>query len=222
MNRVEPAASERVVSLTVGYRQRQRRSLRAVQEVSLLPLILGSAFLATTDNRWLADYDAAVRRVNVGDCNAAFVPVHCRLLQLLVEAAVGLPAGGTSAAAAGQPAAFTPPGELAGLSCCWNDSHAVLMRSLLDSCPRVATSQMDTLVAALKAAAQQPGMAKSASFGQLLMAVVKNYGAVLTKQQVEQLLEAAAATSTFMTKSVVTKLQQLAEQHAAAGGVLQP
>jgi hypothetical protein len=89
------------------------------------------------------------------------------------------------------------------------------MRALVDGCPKVVADNLTDVITALGAAAQQPTLTKSAAFGQLLMALVKGYAAVLTGQQVEQLLAAAAATSSFMTKSVVAKLQQLAAQHAA-------
>jgi hypothetical protein len=142
-----------------------------------------------------------------------------RLLQLLVLAATGShhPTS-LEQQQQQQQQIFTPPGVLAGAGCCWSDSHAVLMRAIVDSCPKVVTDNLSDVITALRAAAQQPALTKSAAFGQLLMALVKGYAAVLTPQQVEQLLAAAAATTSFMTKSVVAKLQQLqlAAEHAAA------
>jgi hypothetical protein len=116
---------------------------------------------------------------------------------------------------------FIAPGALAAASCCWTDSHTVLMRALVDSCPNVVTNSLGNVITALRIPAQQPQLTKSAAFGQLLMALVKGYAAVLTAQQVEQLLAAAAATSSFMTRSVVAKLQQLAAQHAAVDAMQQ-
>jgi hypothetical protein len=143
------------------------------------------------------------------------------LLQLLVGAATGCGQHTGIEQQQQQQRTFTPPGVLAAATCCWTDSHAVLMRALVDSCPNIVTDNLNHVITSVQVAAQQPVLSKSAAFGQLLMALVKGYAAVLTAQQVEHLLAAAAATSSFMTKSVVAKLQQLSAQHAAVDAMQQ-
>lgn len=133
----------------------------------------------------------------------------CRLLELLLLGAA-IPAGHAVPSAT----AFTPVPGLS--SCCWGESHAVLMKALLDSSPQVVSAQLDRVIAAVKAAAREPALTKSTAFGQLLMALVKAYAAVMGLGQIRELEVAAAATQTFLSKALKSKLQQLAAQHGMA------
>ena len=131
----------------------------------------------------------------------------CRLLQLLLIAASG---------SAGQQPAATTGVMLGGSSSCWHEAHANLMKAVLDSSPQLVAQQLPATLTALQAAVQQPALIKATAFGQLLMALLKNFGTTFTKQQVEQLQVVVSHTSTFLTKSLTAKLQQLHKQHELA------
>lgn len=88
--------------------------------------------------------------------------------------------------------------------------------SLLDAAPEAVTQRLPAVVAALDAAVQHPALAKSAVFGQLLMALVKKFAAGLSGQQLEQLQDVVRRTGSFMTKPLSSRLQQLQQQHAQA------
>lgn len=139
----------------------------------------------------------------------------CRVLHLLLQAA-GVQAGQTTVNpfSSSDILATNPIGALN--SCCWTESHVVLLKAVLDTSPQLISAQLDAVVTAVRAAAQQQTLRKSTAFGQLLMALTNNYKAVVNLQQVEQLEAAAAATDTFLTRAVKSKLQQLKAQHAAA------
>jgi len=100
--------------------------------------------------------------------------------------------------------------------CCWLEPHVNLFKALIDSAPQLIAQQLPLVLQAMQAAVQQPVVAKSAAFGQVLMAILKNYGGSCTQQQVEQLHGVVDRTATFLTKSLSSKLQQLQQQHAAA------
>lgn len=129
-----------------------------------------------------------------------------RLLNLLLHAASAGPAGHAASNSTG----LGYPGGIS--SCCWTEAHATLLKSLVDTCSQVVSMQLDQVIVALKVAAQQPALSKGTAFGQMLMALVKQYAAVLTAQQISGLQAAASATNTFLTRSLVNKLQQLAQQ----------
>lgn len=114
------------------------------------------------------------------------LPHACSVLDLLLQAALG---------GSGQ--------------CCWQEPHASLLKGLIDSCPSVVAQQLSAVLQALGAAVKQPGTAKSTVFGQLLMSMLKSYAGVLSQQQVEQLQNVVVGTSTFLTKALSSKLQQL-------------
>jgi hypothetical protein len=130
-----------------------------------------------------------------------------RLLDLLLAAALGQDFAAQNSAQHVQ---------LATSSCCWREPHANLFKSLLDLAPQHVLQQLPAVIAALEAAVQQPVLGKSASFGQLLMALHKSFAAAFSKQQVEQLQGVVGRTATFMTKTLSSKFQQLQQQHAQA------
>jgi Na+/phosphate symporter len=112
------------------------------------------------------------------------------VLTLLLQAAVG--SGGSGAT-----------------SCCWREPHANLLKGLIDSCPAVVGQQLDGVLRALAAAVQQPALAKSTALGHLLMALLKGCGSVLSAAQVQVLQEVVAATSSFLSKALTTKVAAL-------------
>lgn len=138
---------------------------------------------------------------------AALCCAGCRLLDLLLVAALG------HAAAAQHHTAYTSGVR----SCCWREPHASLLKHLLDMGPQHATQRLGAVVAALEAAVQHPAVASSTAFGQLVMSLLKACAAALSTQQVEQLQAVVGLTSTFLTKSLTSKLQQLQQQHSAIG-----
>lgn len=133
-----------------------------------------------------------------------------RLLDLLLEAALGrhFAAAGLSAATAAGRVSATDS------CCCWREPHAILFKSLLDLSPQHVSQQLPAVLAALEAAVQQPVLAKSTSFGQLLMSLLKSFAAALSMQQVKQLQEVVGRTATFLSKTLSSKLTQLEEQQA--------
>jgi hypothetical protein len=87
---------------------------------------------------------------------------------------------------------------------------------LLDVAPEAITQRLPTVIAAQDAAVQHPALAKSAVFGQLLMALLKKFAAGFSGQQLEQLQGVVRRTGSFMTNPLSSKLQQLQQQHAQA------
>ncbi len=131
-----------------------------------------------------------------------------RLLDLLLVAALGADAAAHCFSAY---AAHTA--SHSSRCCCWREPHANLLKQLLDIGPQHATLRLPAILAALEAAVQDPVIAKSTAFGQLIMSLLKTCAAALSKQQVEQLQVVVGRTATFLTKSLNSKLQQLQQQH---------
>jgi len=98
--------------------------------------------------------------------------------------------------------------------CCWLESHVLLLKSLVDLCPEAVSSQLDDVMCALQAAVQQQYLAQSATFGQLLLSMLKNFAGVMTGQQLQQLAATAGATNSFLTKSINSKVQRLLQGNA--------
>lgn len=94
----------------------------------------------------------------------------------------------------------------------------MLLKALLDTSPELISSKLDGVVAAVKVASTRPMLQKSKVFGQLMMAIVTSYAAMLNVGHLQQLEAAVAATQTFLSKAVKNKLQQLLRQHTAAQG----
>lgn len=126
-----------------------------------------------------------------------------RLLQLLLRAA------GTAEQQAGG-------GVLRPSSCCWSGLHASLLTALLGSCPQAVGQELDAVLVALQAAVQGGALHDNAGLGHALMALVKAFSAVLTGQQVAQLQAIVGATTSFLTRGLAARLQQLAQQRQAA------
>jgi hypothetical protein len=76
------------------------------------------------------------------------------------------------------------------------------------------SQQLPAVLAALEAAVQQPVLAKSTAFGQLLMSLLKSFAAALSMQQVKQLQGVVGRTATFLSKTLSSKLAQIEEQRA--------
>lgn len=76
--------------------------------------------------------------------------------------------------------------------------------------------QLDGLLRALSAAV--PALSKSTGFGQLLMALLKAHGGVLSGTQVAALQAVAAGSASFLSKALAAKLAALAAQLAPGGG----
>lgn len=94
-------------------------------------------------------------------------------------------------------------GVFAGPSsnCCWLEPHINLFKALIDSAPQLIAQQLPLVLQAMQAAVQQPVVAKSAAFGQVLMVILKNYGGSCTQQQVEQLQDVVSRTATFHNRA---------------------
>jgi len=82
------------------------------------------------------------------------------------------------------------------------------MKSLVELCPEVVGGRLDDVMGALQEAVQQQQLAQSASFGQLLLGMLKSFSGVMTRQQVLQ-LAATADNQLFPTKSINSRVQCL-------------
>lgn len=100
------------------------------------------------------------------------------------------------------------------ISSAWREPHLLVLQALLDARAECIVNQLPSLVAALAAAAGEGALASSAKLAQAMMGLAAGFGAVLSREHVEELITAAAATKTFMTKGLLNKLRQL----APAGG----